>query len=103
MKTQSPYTIIKDTVRELTAHPQEVFVPLVHPPGEAQVDFGQALVKRGGVLGKVSFFVMALPRSVISSAIFSNFSGMLVRIAEEYVTRSRENPTHGDIEGSGLL
>lgn len=57
------YTIIKDTVRELTAHRQEVFVPLNHPPGEAQVDFGQALVKMNGVLRKVSFFVMALPYS----------------------------------------
>jgi transposase len=57
------YTIVKDTVRELTAHRQEVFVPLVHQPGEAQVDFGQALVKMNGVLRKVSFFVMALPHS----------------------------------------
>jgi transposase len=57
------YTIVKDTVRELTAHRQEVFVPLVHRPGEAQVDFGQALVKLNGVLRKVSFFVMALPHS----------------------------------------
>lgn len=57
------YTIIKDTVRDLTAHRQEVFVPLTHPPGEAQVDFGQALVKLNGVLRKVSFFVMALPYS----------------------------------------
>jgi transposase len=57
------YTIIKDTVRELTAHRQEVFVPLVHPPGEAQVDFGEALVKLPGGLRKVAFFVMALPHS----------------------------------------
>ena len=57
------YTIVKDTVRELTGHRQEVFVPLVHRPGEAQVDFGQALVKMNGVLRKVSFFVMALPYS----------------------------------------
>ena len=26
------YTIVKDTVRELTAHRQEVFVPLIHRP-----------------------------------------------------------------------
>jgi hypothetical protein len=38
-------------------------VPLIHRPGEAQVDFGQALVKLNGVLRKVSFFVMALPHS----------------------------------------
>jgi transposase len=57
------YTIVKDTVRELTAHRQEVFMPLIHRPGEAQVDFGQALVKMNGVLRKVLFFVMALPYS----------------------------------------
>jgi transposase len=57
------YTIIKDTVRALTAHRQEVFVPLVHPPGEAQVDFGEALVNLNGQMRKVFFFVMALPHS----------------------------------------
>jgi hypothetical protein len=40
-----------------------VFVPLTHDPGEAQVDFGQALVRVGGRLRKVAFFVMALPYS----------------------------------------
>lgn len=34
------YTVVKDLVRELTQRQQEVFVPLVHRPGEAQVDFG---------------------------------------------------------------
>jgi len=57
------YTIVKDVVRELTQRRQEVFVPLIHRPGEAQVDFGQAVVKMNGVLRKVSFFVMALPYS----------------------------------------
>jgi len=42
---------------------QEVFVPLVHRPGEAQADFGQALVKMGGVLRKVLFFAMVPPYS----------------------------------------
>jgi transposase len=57
------YTIVKDTVRAMTAHRQEVFVPLIHRPGEAQVDFGEAVVKMNGELRKVSFFVMALPYS----------------------------------------
>lgn len=57
------YTVVKDAVRELTQRNQEVFVPLVHKPGEAQVDFGQALVKVNGQLRKVAFFVMALPYS----------------------------------------
>jgi len=57
------YTIVKDAVRDLKAKGQEVFMPLVHRPGEAQVDFGQALVKMDGVLRKAAFFVMVLPHS----------------------------------------
>jgi len=57
------YTIVKDAVRELTRHRQEVFLPLSQRPGEAQVDFGQAVVKMAGVLRKVVFFVMALCHS----------------------------------------
>ncbi len=51
------YTIVKDYVRAATLRGQEVFVPLVHPAGEAQVDFGEALVviERGhGVVGSGS-------------------------------------------------
>jgi len=36
-------------------------MPLIHRPGEAQVDFGYALAKFWGVLRKVGFFVMVLP------------------------------------------
>jgi len=57
------YTVVKDAVRELTQKTQEVFVPLLHQPGEAQVDFGHALAKVNGQLRKVAFFVMALPYS----------------------------------------
>jgi len=35
------YTVVKDAVRALTQRRQEVFVPLIHRPGEAQVDFGR--------------------------------------------------------------
>ena len=38
-------------------------MPLIHRPGEAQVDFGDALVNLNGQLRKVAFFVMALPYS----------------------------------------
>lgn len=38
-------------------------MPLRHEPGEAQVDFGHALVKFQGELIKVAFFAMALPHS----------------------------------------
>jgi len=57
------YTQVKEAVRELKRTSREVFVPLIHRPGEAQVDFGQALVKMDGVLRKVMFFAMALPYS----------------------------------------
>jgi transposase len=50
-------------VRTLKARGREVFVPLVHRPGEGQVDFGHALAKLDGRLRKVAFFVMALPFS----------------------------------------
>jgi hypothetical protein len=38
-----------------------MFVPLVHPPGHAQADFGEALAVIGGVEQKIQFFVMDLP------------------------------------------
>ena len=57
------YTQVKEAVRELLRVKQEVFMPLVHRVGEAQVDFGYALVKVSGLLRKVGFFVMVLPHS----------------------------------------
>ena len=57
------YTQVKAAVREVKQRSREVFVPLVHRPGEAQMDFGYALAKVGGVLRKVVLFVMALPHS----------------------------------------
>jgi transposase len=57
------YTAVKELVAELKTRGQEVFVPLIHRPGEAQVDFGHALVNVGGVLKKCPFFVMSLPYS----------------------------------------
>jgi transposase len=57
------YTIVKDAVRELQVGRDEVFLPLSHPPGEAQVDFGFAEVIVNGVATKVALFVMSLPHS----------------------------------------
>jgi transposase len=57
------YTAVKKVVRDLKRVRSEVFVPLIHRPGEAQVDFGYALVNLAGRLRKVAFFVMALPHS----------------------------------------
>ncbi len=57
------YTIIKDYVREHERRHQEMFVPLAHPPGQAQADFGVAMVVIGGVEQKAHFFVLDLPHS----------------------------------------
>ena len=38
-------------------------MPLAHPPGHAQADFGEAIVIIGGVERKAHFFVMDLPHS----------------------------------------
>ena len=57
------YTAVKEVVREIEQTSQEVFMPLSHPPGEAQFDFGFALARVAGKLRKVAFMVMALPYS----------------------------------------
>jgi transposase len=57
------YTQVKEAVRELRPQVGETHVPLQHDPGEAQVDIGQALVRRGGAFHKVYFFVVGLPYS----------------------------------------
>jgi transposase len=56
-------TIVTDYVRERTRRTREVFVPLAHAPGHAQVDFGEALGVIGGVVRKLHYFAMALPHS----------------------------------------
>lgn len=56
-------TQVKQAVRELKQRSREAFVPLIHRPGEAQVDFGFALVHVAGRLRKLPFFVMSLPHS----------------------------------------
>ena len=48
-----------------------MFVPLAHPPGHAQADFGEAIAIIGGVEQKAHFFVMV----VIGSAIGPSDNG----------------------------
>ena len=57
------YTIVREAVKELKRKSSEVFMPLRHIPGEAQVDYFFALVNMRGTLKKVAFFCMALPYS----------------------------------------
>ena len=57
------YTVVKDHVRLCRARGRETFVPLAHPPGHAQVDFGEAVGIIGGVRQKMHFLCMDLPQS----------------------------------------
>ena len=56
-------TVVKEAVQAWRRKHAEAFVPLAHPPGEAQVDFGHAEVTVDGVPTKVALFVMTLPYS----------------------------------------
>jgi transposase len=56
-------TIVKDYVSVQQQRQREVFVPLRHDAGHAQVDFGEALAEIGGVERKIHFFAMDLPYS----------------------------------------
>jgi len=57
------YTIVKDYVRQARLTHKEVFVPLAHPAGDAQADFGEALVAIAGVEQKAHFQCFDLPQS----------------------------------------
>ena len=56
-------TIVKAYVRAQRLGGQEMFVPLAHPPGDAQADFGEALVVIAGVECKALDLVVDLPHS----------------------------------------
>jgi transposase len=57
------YTIVKDYVRGEEVRGREMFVPLTHVPGEAQVDFGEALAVIAGVEQKAHYMAIDLPHS----------------------------------------
>lgn len=56
-------TQVKEAVARHTRHHAEVFMPLSHPPGHAQFDFGYATAVIAGAERKVAFAVMTLPLS----------------------------------------
>ena len=56
-------TVVKDYVAGARIKAREMFVPLAHPPGHAQVDFGEAVAVIAGVRQKIHFFCMDLPHS----------------------------------------
>jgi transposase len=57
------YTIVKDYVRLRKLSQREMFVPLDHPAGDAQADFGEAMVVIDGVKRKAHYLAMDLPQS----------------------------------------
>jgi transposase len=73
------WTLVKDAVRAWRQQHQEVFLPLSHPPGEAQVDFGFADVWPEGEQTKVALFVMTLPYSatVIFATVIFELSSLI--------------------------
>jgi len=56
-------TIVTDYVREKQRRSKEVFVPLSHAPGHAQVDFGETLGVIGGMERKLHYIAISLPHS----------------------------------------
>ena len=57
------YTIVKDYVRLRELRQREMYVPLVHPAGDAQADPGEALVVMNGEQRKAHYLVIDLPQS----------------------------------------
>lgn len=56
-------SVVGDAVRAWRAGTAEVFMPLSQPAGQAQADFGEAVVRLQGKETKIAFFVMSLPFS----------------------------------------
>jgi len=56
-------SIVREAVRLYKQSQAEVFVPLLHPPGQAQCDFGRADVIVAGLRHKAALFVLTLPQS----------------------------------------
>ena len=67
LRDEHGYTGCSSQVRAQVAaarrRQKEVFVPLSHPPGEAQYDFGEATVVIAGTAMKAALSVMTLPYS----------------------------------------
>ena len=61
------YTIVKDYVHTAKLRSREMFVPLTHAPGEAQADFGEALVVMAGVKLKAHFLAWTCHTRMIVS------------------------------------
>ncbi len=54
---------MKDYLRSAAQRSREMFLPLVHPAGEAQADFGEALAVIGGMECKAHYLAVDIPHS----------------------------------------
>lgn len=57
------YSQVQTAVKEAKQYSKEAFVPLSHPPGHAQFDFGEAVVEIAGVRKKAALGLITLPYS----------------------------------------
>lgn len=57
------YTIVRNYIYQAKVRRKEMFVPLAHLPGHAQVDFGEADGYIGGKLMRFHYFCLDLPHS----------------------------------------
>ncbi len=57
------YSQVQTAVKNAKAYSKEAFVPLSHPPGHAQFDFGEAVVEIAGVRCKAALGLITLPYS----------------------------------------
>jgi len=57
------YSQVQTAIKNAKAHSKEAFVPLSHPPGHAQFDFGEATVEIAGERTKAALGVITLPYS----------------------------------------
>lgn len=60
---QGGYTVVREFVAKERLRQKEVFIPLAHPPGRAQVDFGEADIYQSGIKTRIHYFCLDLPHS----------------------------------------
>jgi hypothetical protein len=55
--------VVREFVAKERLRQREVFIPLAHAPGRAQVDFGEADIYLGGAKTRIHYFCLDLPHS----------------------------------------
>lgn len=55
------YTIVREYVNGVATRQEEVFIPLAHRPGHAQVDFGEAVGIIAGKKVRFHYFCLDMP------------------------------------------